>query len=271
MRAAKRNVRRVLRSVKSRFARLRGRGQVERLKDVEAAQDVLMQELAALRAEVQMGSMRQQALVDYYETRIDRIYARLSADLAGSGGVSLTVQQDSELDDRLMEDFRKVLRTRNDYVSIPIAEVLSDRLSVGVIKGPLTLQGFRINRAVAREMGDRVRVAGVDRGRAPVALYGPYKKLDQGRYEIVLSLIFRGKSGKDDPGVLFDIYCPSLNRMLTEGAARPGKGAAEENAEVRLDLDWSEAPVDAELEFRVHQRSSREVEIIEFEIKKVGN
>lgn len=271
MLAAKRNARRVLRSVRSRFTRLRGRGPVERLKDVEAAQDALMQELTALRAEVQMGSMRQQALVDYYETRIDRIYARLSADLAGNAGISLQVQQDGEMDDRLMEGFRKVLRTRNDYLSIPIAEVLSDRLSAGVIKAPLTLQGFRINRTVAREMGDRVRVSGVDRGRTPVALYGPYKKLDRGRYEIVLSLIFCGKAVKDDPGVLFDIYCPSLKRGLAEGVVQPGKGSTDKSAEVRLALDWSEAPADAELEFRVHQRSSCDVELIGFEIKKTGN
>lgn len=267
MKAARRNVRRMVKAVQRRFRGLRNGNLVERLKDLEASHGSMAGDVAYLRAEVQMASMRQQALVDYYETRIDRIYARLSADLAGVSSVSVLVEQDSEIDDRLMNDFRKVLRTREDYITIPIADVLSDILQPGVIRAPLTLQGFRINRAVAREAGDRVSVAAVDSGRSPIALYGPYKKLRPGRYEVVLKVVFRaGKRRKNDPGVTFDIFCPPLDRVCASGATC-AQGEGEEEALICLDLDWSAGDSAGELEFRVHQKSAREIDILGFEIR----
>lgn len=267
MRAARRNIRRVMKAVRRRFRRLRGGEMAARLKDLESAQASNSLELAQLRADLQMTSVRQQALVDYYETRIDRIYARLSSDLASGSAVSLVVEVDGDADERLEDGFRKVFRLRDDYASISVDRVLSDRLQIGRIEAPLTLQGFRLNRSIARELGDRVLVSGVDEGRSPTALYGPYKKLGPGHYKVLLRMKFlAGKYKKNDRGILFDIFCPVLNKVIASGAAVASVGADEEK-NISLEIDWSPLNSNSELELRVHQRSVRSVELLGFEIR----
>lgn len=239
-------------------------GPLERLTDVEVRHDVLAQEVALLRAELQMSSVRQQALVDYYESRIDRIYARLSADVAQVQGVQIHIEQDADVDGRLVSELRRVLKVREDYLDIPVAAILSDHLAAGELRGPLTLQGFRINRAVAGEAGDRIVVSPLEKG-SKTAVYGPYKRLVAGRYAVSLCGVLSDGEPVRTVDVRFDIYCPTLDTVVAEGQFQ---GAVDTDGRfvITLDVDWPADKAGHELEFRVHQRGATGFGITGFDI-----
>lgn len=232
-----------------------------RLAELEIRHDGVAQEVAILKAELQLSSVRQQALVDYYETRIDRIYARLSADLAGVGGVSVTVEQDHDIDGRLITELRKVLDVREGFIDIPVEAILTDHLSPGSIRAPLTLQGFRVNRALAAEAGGRIVVAGIEDGKSKTALYGPYKTLLPGKFRISLQCVVPDDAGVAD--IFFDIYCPTLDEVL--GKVRQAKVPAGA-ASLDIEVAWPTAKSGHELELRVHQRGAARFEILGFDI-----
>lgn len=237
-------------------------GSVEgRLADLEIRHDALAQDVAILKAELQLGTVRQQALVDYYETRIDRIYARLSADLAGAGGVSVTVEQDQDVDGRLVSELRQVLKVREDLLDLPLEAILSDHLAPGVIGAPLTLQGFRLNRAYAAEAGDKVVVSAAEEGKSRTVLYGPYKTLLPGRFRVTLNTVVQPVAGALD--VAFDIYCPTLDEVVGKARVRQAEAGP---LQLPVDIEWPTAKSGHELELRVHQKGDVPFEILGFEI-----
>ena len=258
---------RYLDSAVRRRAAFKAKGPLERLADAEVRHDALAQEVATLRAEVQMSSVRQQALVDYYESRVDRIYARLSADLASAQGVPIRVEQDADVDGRLVGELRRVLKVREGYFDIPVAAILSDHLEEGELRAPLTLQGFRVNRALGHEAGDRIHVGPVVENSSKTALYGPYKKLVPGQYRIALCCALL-EGGADDVNVRFDIFCPTLNEVVGEGRFT-GPADSGNRFSIMLNVDWTADKADHELEFRVHQRGQTAFGVIGFDIARV--
>lgn len=265
MKKAIRKLNRYIDSTVKRRKIFKAKGPLERLTDTEVRHDALAQDVAMLRAEVQMSSLRQQALVDYYESRIDRIYARLSADLASVQGVPVRVEQDADVDGRLVGELRRVLKVREGYFDIPVAAILSDHLEAGKIRAPMTLQGFRVNRALGSEAGDRIVVGPVVENGGKTALYGPYKKLIPGRYRVSLRAL--SENGVDgDANVRFDIFCPTLNEVVGEGRFI-GRGDAENHFAINLDVEWPAEKAGHELEFRVHQRGQTGFAILGFDIE----
>jgi hypothetical protein len=267
MKKAIRKLNRYIDSTVKRRMAFKAKGPLERLADAEVRHDVLAQEVAMLRAELQMSSVRQQALVDYYESRLDRIYARLSADLASVQGVPIRVEQDSDVDGRLVGELRRVLRVREGYFDIPVAAILSDHLEEGDIRAPLTLQGFRVNRALGSEAGDRVLVGPVVENCSKTALYGPYKKLIPGQYRIALCCMLL-EGSIEEANVRFDIFCPTLNEVVGEGRFI-GQADSENRFSIILNVDWPAKYAGHELEFRVHQRGQAGFGIIGFDITRV--
>lgn len=267
MKKAIRKLNRYLDSAAKRRAAFKAKGPLERLADAEVRHDALAQEVAMLRAEVQMSSVRQQALVDYYESRVDRIYARLSADLACVQGVPIRVEQDADVDGRLVGELRRVLKVREGYFDIPVAAILSDHLEEGEIRAPLTLQGFRVNRALGHEAGDRILVGPVVEDSSKTALYGPYKKLVPGHYRIALCCVLL-EGGAEEASVRFDIFCPTLNEVVGEGRF-DGQADRENRFAIVLNVDWPADKADHELEFRVHQRGQAGFGVIGFDISRV--
>lgn len=262
-----RKLNRYLDSAAKRRRAFKAKGPLERLADVEVRHDALAQEVAMLRAEVQMSSVRQQALVDYYESRVDRIYARLSADLASVEDVPIRVEQDADVDGRLVGELRRVLRVREGYFDIPVAAILSDHLEEGEIRAPLTLQGFRVNRALGNEAGDRILVGPVDKNSSKTALYGPYKKLVPGQYRVALCCMLPEGSA-EEVDVRFDIFCPTLDEVVGEGRFI-GRADSEHRFTIILNVDWPAKKAARELEFRVHQRGQVGFGIIGFDIMRV--
>lgn len=267
MRKAIRKLNRYLDNAAKRRKAFKAKDPLERLADAEVRHDALAQEVVMLRAEVQMSSVRQQALVDYYESRVDRIYARLSADLAGVQGVPIRVEQDADVDGRLVGELRRVLRVREGYFDIPVAAILSDHLEEGEIRAPLTLQGFRVNRALGNEAGDRILIGPVIENSSKTALYGPYKKLVPGQYRIALCCVLLDGS-VEEVSVRFDIFCPTLNEVVGEGRHN-GHADSENRFAIVLNIDWPTDKADHELEFRVHQRGQAGFGVIGFDITRV--
>lgn len=267
MKKSMRKLNRYFKSAANRRNAFKAKGPLERLSDLEVRHDLLGQEVSVLRAELQMASMRQQALVDYYESRIDLIYSRLSADLSGQQGVPIHIEQDADVDTRLVGELRRVLQVREGYFDIPVASILSDHLEAGQVRAPLTLQGFRINRALASEAGNKIVVAGVVEGAGKTALYGPYKQLVAGKYRITLRCAV-GVEGQK-PDVRFDVFCPTLDRVVAENKA-PASVNSKGQFALGVDVDWGAEDSAHELEFRVHQRGSAGFEIIGFDIDPVA-
>ena len=268
MKAAKRKIARfrnkAVNFVRKRLAARKPKDVTGRVRQLEAAYDAMAQDFAVLKAEQQMAAVRQQALVDYYETRIDRIYARLSAQTAGVANVGIHIAQDSADDDVVLEGFKKALQVQGGYVSIPLPSVLSDYLEPGSIRGPLTLQGFKIRRGIAQEQGDGVLVQRLDRGSQQTALYGPYKKLLPGRYALTLQceVVEDAPKAKLDAG--FDVYCPSTDQSFGEAQLNR---QSEGNYAATVVFDWPLELADREVELRVVQRSLKSFKIIGFDIE----
>lgn len=266
MKKAIRKLNRYVEGLGNRRRLFKAKGPLERLTDAEVRHDALAQDVAMLRAEVQMSSVRQQALVDYYESRIDRIYARLSADLADVQGVQVRVEQDADVDGRLVGELRRVLRVSEDYFDIPVAAILSDHLEEGEIRAPLTLQGFRVNRALGNEAGDRILIGPVVENSPKTALYGPYKKLVPGRYRIALRCKLP-EGGVEEVKVRFDVFCPTLSEVVGERRF-DGQADSEGDFAVVLNIDWPAEKANHELEFRVHQRGQTGFSVIGFDITR---
>lgn len=268
MKAAKRKIARfrnkTLNFIKQELEARRPKDLNGRVRQLEAGYDAIAQDLAILKAEQQMSAVRQQALVDYYETRIDRIYARLSAQTAGVEGLGIHIAQDGPDDDVILDGFKKALQVKGGYANIPLPGVLSDYLEPGTVRGPLTLQGFKIRRGIAQEAGDGVIVSKLDRGSQQTALYGPYKKLLPGGYSLtLLAENVADKSGaKMDAG--FDVYCPSVDKSFGEARLQltpDGRYTA------TVVFDWPMELAGHQVELRVVQRSHKPFKIIGFDIQ----
>lgn len=238
---------------------------VGRVGYLENALDNLTHDFHVLKAEFQMAGVRQQALVDYYETRIDRIYARLSAETARTNGIAIEIAQDSQSDDAVLAGFKQALQVKGGYVDIPLASALSDHIEPGAIRGPLTLQGFKIRRGLAQEMGDGVQVHPLTAGKQQTVLYGPYKKLLAGQY--VVTLLAQSerdmKNTRLEGG--FDIYCPSIDLVLGEAVF---SSTSEGGYQAAVTMEWPLEHAGRELEFRVQQRSLRAFKITGFDIER---
>ncbi|WP_292052407.1 MULTISPECIES: hypothetical protein [unclassified Brevundimonas] len=272
MKAAKRKIARfrnkVVNFVRKRLAARKPKDVNGRIRQLEAAYDAMAQDFAVLKAEQQMAAVRQQALVDYYETRIDRIYARLSAQTAGVETVGIHIAQDGPADDVILDGFKKALQVQGGYVNIPLPSVLSDYLEPGDIRGPLTLQGFKIRRGIAQEQGDGVLVQKLDRGSQQTALYGPYKKLLPGRYSLTLRAQAVDDRSKSRLDAGFDIFCPSVDRTFGEAQLA---ATAEGDYAATVVFDWPIELAEREVELRVVQRALKPFKIIGFDIRAKDN
>lgn len=239
-----------------------------RIRYLESSLDSLSQDFHALKAEFQIASVRQQALVDYYETRIDRIYARLSSQTALANGMTIQIAQDSSEDDVILEGFQKAIQTRSGYTDVPVLSVLSDRIEPGMVRGPLTLQGYKIRRGMAQEQGDAIYVRPLENGNQSTVLFGPYKKLLPGRYSVTLLIEPGAKQGNTVLRAGFDVYCPSIDKVCAE-ASVTATADADGLVRTKASFDWSIEDADREVEFRVLQKSLISFKIIGFDIERV--
>ncbi len=256
------------RALSRRASRVPSLGMERRLQDLEGRLDHASREVASMRVELNAVSRRLSAVVDFYETRIDRIYARLSSSLAERAQGAVVVETDTSADDRIMAALREGLGLEAPPEAPALAMILTDKLSEGDIPCPLTLQGFRINRERARELGDRIQVFAATGDVSPgVALYGPYKDLAPGDWQLIVSIAPALHHGGARPKgrAAFDVFSASTGEVLAQ--TRVEADDLIEPKRLVLPFTWSPDNAMKGVEFRVHQRSNLPFDLLSFRLE----
>ncbi len=262
--------RKYLRSLRQRVRSSPPRGSLAaRMHELELGRDQLARDVAALRVEVQADARRLNAIVDYYETRIDRIYARLSNGLADQTHGAIRVELDSEVNDNLLDLFSSALTSPAVIDSLPMDTILSDRLKLGSIPSPLTLQGFRLNRERGRELGDRIQAFAVGGNvSAGVVVYGPYKSLTPGRYLLEAHIAPAPSLNPIKSGsVALDVYSASEGVVLAK--AQLSAKRFNDTCALTVEFEWSPEHSASPVEFRVHQKMKTPFDLFGFSLKLV--
>lgn len=238
-----------------------------RLFDLELKHDGLNRDVAALRVDLNAEAGRLNAIVDYYETRIDRIYARLSEGVADRAGQVIRIETDSDVDDQIMSHFRSSLNTPIAVAPMAMDTILSNRLKEGDIRSPLTLQGFRLNRERGRELGDRIQVFAVGANvSAGVVIYGPYKALAPGRYVLEAHVAPASAAVLVRTGaIVLDVYSAGENLVVAK--AQISAKELKRPAALAVEFDWSPSHSASPVEFRVHQRMKMPFDLTGFTLK----
>lgn len=238
-----------------------------RLHELELQNDRAARDIAALRVDLNAEASRLNAIVDYYETRIDRIYARLSKGVADQTAGAIQIEMESDVDDRIMKQFGASLNVPLSVETLPMDTILSNRLKPGEIASPLTLQGFRLNRQRGRELGDRIQVfAASNASSSGVVVYGPYKSLTPGRYVLeahiapapTLALVRSG-------AIALDVYSAGENAVV--GKARLSAKQFVEATTLAVEFEWLPSHSASPAEFRVHQRAKMPFDLMGFTLK----
>lgn len=202
-----------------------------RIKGLESSRDHLKKEFVRLLADFDRLQMRQQATINFYEYRIDQIYHNILKRLPDAD----SKQSNDESFQRIEanpEWERLVFNAREKY------------LRPGLIKSPLTLSGFRIDTRRAIERLDHIEIVPGSDG---IAVFGPYRKLQPGPYEIHFALC---ADAMQDVSIRVEAYTGynALDRVISQSDFGGGQAGA------TLRFDWTFEFVDAEIEFRLHQR-----------------
>jgi len=229
-----------------------------RITELESQLDEMRHEVALLKVALSSANGRINMTVDLYEQRMDVIYRQITSELGRMlGGGRIQIETEAEVDQRLAKMFSAGLRTQVDLTTINFANLVSEELIPGVLNGPLTIYGFRINRSRAREFGDCIEVIPANETSPGTAVYGPYKYLKPGTYEVTAQLRMMTKPDRisDDEDVAFDVY--SQGNILA-GLSVAGKSLELENR-LSLLFHWTPECANRRIEFRLHQRSNTRI------------
>lgn len=232
----------------------------ERQTDLEQALDLARRDIAELKL-MQVGQARRlNATVDLYEQRIDRIYGRIGQEVAQAVSAPITIETESEIDDRLAALIRSGFEDDALPAVLPLASMFTTRILPGEIRGPLTMHGFRINRTLAREAGGSIEIMpAADNG--GVVVYGPYKMLRPGDYRLTAEL--SGEiDGRASGAVILDVFSPASGQVVASSTVNAGKMRAAKA--IALDFNWSAENARQGIEFRLHQRSSARISLTGF-------
>jgi len=236
-----------------------------RQNDVEQALDGLKREIAELNILVVIQARRLAAMVDLYEQRLDRIHARVGSEVAARLDIALIVESEEAVDDRIAELVRTAIGA-DVPVAPPLSAILSGRLMPGTLASPLTVQGFRINRKLAREVGDAILIGGATVETAGVAVYGPYKLLSSGKYRLSAHIdVEPTRAAKGD--IVLDVFSAQTQGVVN--AAR--KSARTKGAKaIVLEFDWPPAAAVHGVEFRLHQKSNASFKLAAFDLVRLN-
>lgn len=231
-----------------------------RLAEVERELEESRRKIALLSVEISDSRRISNALIDLTEQRFDLIYRRLVSSVGDMHPSQVfTIEREAEVDDRLAGLLAGGLKAPVQPKQLDVARIISAQLHPGVISGPLTLYGFRLNRSRAREEGDGILVLGSEQGGSGLAIYGPYKRLAPGRYKVSFSLrrVKRSRTrllplAMGEIGL--DVYAVRTDTVLATKIL-PARKLTSLIA-ISLDFDWDADWGEEEIEFRVHQRSS---------------
>jgi hypothetical protein len=215
----------------------------DRLTGVEEELDKVRRELAEQRIVVKQLLSRVDATAAYYEQRVDLIYRRVSIALREMMGYG-NIDSVSELEAEAV--LSKTMRAFDVPFSVPeqLRRAVSGELLPGRIESPLSLHGFRVNRRRARETGTGIEMYGNETG---IAIYGPYKLLRPGEYEISAPLERSGstRSKPDHGSLVIDVFGSEKQIVAAVGDLSPFSTA--ETCSLRLRFSWEGGVVEIRL------------------------
>jgi hypothetical protein len=232
------------------------RSMEERLRALEQEMDDAKREVARLQVELAATTERANNYVQLVEQRISLIYQQVVQELhrafnLGTIGASHASTVEQELARLVSSGFA----TDIDPASLSMRTIMSDRLEPGALRGPLTLYGFRVDRERARDLGNAIEVLPNTSAGSGSVLYGPYKRLQVGRYAISLDVAL-GRDQSDVTGdIAIDVYSPSLDRVFGDMSLQVTTLRGR-NQRLSVSFDWGADAAKGSIEMRVHQRSS---------------
>ena len=228
----------------------------ERVPELERTVEALQLRLAGMEQRLTESQVRFNASVRFFEHRVDQIYGRvlegLGADLFACESEPVAPRAAEAIGFDVTERMRLQIGASSDH--LPPARYLP----------PLTSFGFRLALGAATERDGAVEI-GSHPGK--VVLFGPYKRLVPGRYEIRWTLAPFPEAGSG-ASLGFDVYSPTLDRAIADAEHH---GPLDEPTVIVLDAIIGAPEVDALLEFRVIQRSSTRVRVTAFEFVRTGD
>ncbi len=250
----------------------KGTGAVEysgRLADVEAALERMERKLASIEIEANSGKRRLNAVVDFYEHRIDQIYRQVVNELGralGTGGV--VADSEAEIDLQLTRIFGRALKDAPKEIAAHVASALTDEIRPGHIAAPLTLAGFRLDRNRCRETGIGVEIFSKRQSGPGIAIFGPYRRLKPGIYRLTsairvvnpMATLCARRTGE----VVFDVYSARLDRVV--GVTKTSARRLSLGIGLSVDFEWPTEAAEGPVEFRLHQRSISKLNVTAFEL-----
>ena len=238
-----------------------------RLAELESQLDNSRREIAILKVALSSANARINAAVDLYEQRMDLIYRQITSALGRAlADGAIKIETEAEIDQRLAKMLSAGLRTPLDLTTLNYANIVSDELTPGTLNAPLTIYGFRINRDRAREFGDYIEIMPANETSPGTAVYGPYKRLEPGTYEVTAHLRAIGKPHRisDAEDVALDVYG---NGIVLADRSIAGKSLQSENR-LSLVFHWTPECANGAVEFRLHQRSNTPISLTAISLEK---
>lgn len=243
-----------------------------RLRQLEREVETLRREAATLNVELMAANQRFSAAVDLTEQRLDNIHRQVVLELKRAFDLGVaSIETDRQLDAKLADLFSAGLEVKVDVEALDMKAILSGQIRPGRVRPPFTLQGFRIDRRRARELGDCIEVLSIDEAGPGTAVYGPYKRLVPGRYAVRAILEKSGGTRllRARGDIALDVYSPAAQVVLgsaAERAADLGKIAA-----LSVQFEWDSNAATDTVEIRLHQRSDQTFRLQAFELDRLDS
>ncbi len=229
----------------------KGRSEVAELRakvrDLEVSKEYLKKEIIRLATEIEKLQLRQQTSVQFYEFRLDQIYHNIIKRLP-----------ERSSSDASASEAIKTLETNPDWERL-VFGARESFLEPGLIPSPLTLSGFRIDTRRAIERIDHVELLP---GKAGIAVFGPYRKLRPGRYEVHFAL-----AAASDGEI--DILIEAYTAFRSEDNILSSVNYSGNGDRALLEFEWPFSLAEAEIELRIHQMGHVQVNLTSIEIRNL--
>jgi hypothetical protein len=218
-----------------------------RLEQLEDRVSDLRRQVVEARADAKEAQEAIKATTALYEQRVDQIYRRVSVALRSYLDLTpVDSPTEIETDAVLSKAFGAALGGADGMTAEQLRSALSPQLRPGLLAGPLTVRGFRLNRRTARERGDAILMTGEHAG---IAVFGPYKELAPGRYSVA-ALVRANERNTAGPGrLVFDIYRPAADQV--QALAEPPEVDPSGGFRLEAQFNWP----GGEIEFRIQNNT----------------
>jgi hypothetical protein len=212
---------------------------------LQESRNHLKKEVIRLRADIEKLRLQFDTTTHFFEYRVDQIYEnilrhmRLPGELCDAGSDTLAVSPNP--------DWEKLIEAARNPVLEPRH-----------IPSPLTLSGFRVDTRCAVERLEFIEITAARQG---IAVYGPYKKLVPGRYTV--DFVIEPMC----PGEPLDLFVECFTAFGGKEHRLASSTFDAAVGKMMLEIDWPFESLNADLEFRIHQRGNTAAKLFAVTLK----